>query len=224
MFQRGAGSRWAAAPVLVYTPDISTAWSPLGCSAITLPRVPSSPSDSVNSDSWKRSSSGSTPSITSVQAGSGSTIGSSPCRRRAIWSATTAANISGPAPSLTTPAGRPLGSTPRRSAPGWREMPLRHSSRMIHRPESDLSVMPISTCLASLVTRGSARPASVAAPRAISTASASPSMPAVASRTFTAVSRSDTIRAASPRTANRSTVSCAARDRAASSSVLAVRR
>ena len=71
MFQRGAASRCVSAPVLVYTPDISTAGSPLGVRGrSTLPRVPSRPSASVSSDSCTRSSSGSTPSIASVHAGS----------------------------------------------------------------------------------------------------------------------------------------------------------
>ena len=234
---------------------------------------------SVNSDSWTRSSSGSTPSNASAHAGSslddrqlaapaardlvlehrrrtcrGLRRGSRrrlerrsarprprPPSRRARHR---------PAGSSRSPADRRVVRARRlRSAPGRVRCRLRHSSRMIQRTESDLSVRPISTCLASLVTRGSARPASVAAPRAISTASVSPSMPAAARRACTAVSsspirafgrsaqsgsgirsilrrfnRSDTIRAASPRTANRSTVSCAARDRAASSSALAVRR
>ena len=69
-------------------------------------------------------------------------------------------------------------------------IPVRHSSPMIQRVESDLSVRPISTCLASLVTRRSAMPASVAAPRAICTASVSPSMFAAARRDCTAPSSS----------------------------------
>jgi len=71
---RGGASRCP----LVYTPDISTAGSPLGCSRITLPDVPSRPSASVSTDSCTRSSSGSTPSTTRVHSGSSTTIGSSP--------------------------------------------------------------------------------------------------------------------------------------------------
>jgi site-specific DNA recombinase len=270
------GSRLGAP--LVYTPDISTAGSPLGWSRITLPDVPSRPSPSVSSDSCARSSNGSTPSTTRVHSESSRTIGSSPRGRRASWSSSTAANASGPPPSQTTPAGTPPGSTPtdtdvarwpsptsnHESLPGrppsgpssspainiWFGAILRrHSQCMIHRPESDLSVRPISTCLASLVTLGSARPACAAAARAISTASGSPAIPAAASRFSNAAnsspilalggsshsasgirsilrrfSRSDTIRVTSPRAANRSTVSRAARDRAASLSAVAVRR
>jgi len=104
-----------------------------------------------------------------------------PRRRRASWSSSTVANHSGPPPSQTTPAGTPPGSTPtdtdvarwpsptsnHESLPGrppsgpssspaintwFGAIPRRHSQCMIHRPESDLSVRLISTCLASLVT------------------------------------------------------------------------
>jgi hypothetical protein len=66
VFHRGAGSRWVSAPPLAYTPDINTAGSP--CSTSRLPRVPSRPSASVNSDSIARSRIGSTPSSASVHA------------------------------------------------------------------------------------------------------------------------------------------------------------
>ena len=108
------------------------------------------------------------------------------------------------------------------------------ASCITHSPESDLSVSPISTCLASLVTLGSAKPASVAAracdldrlgqpvdPRRGQTGLAPPR----AARSIRAFggsahsgsgirsilrrfNRSETIRAASPRAASRSTVSC----------------
>ena len=128
-------------------------------------------------------------------------------------------------------------------------MPIRHSSRMIQRAESDASVKPISTCSAPAVTRGSARPASAAAALAISNAPVSPAMPAAARRSLTATvssparacggsvhsgsairsirrrfSRSDAIRALTPRAVRRSTVSSAARDKATSSSQVALRR
>ncbi len=112
----------------------------------------------------------------------GASCASSSCAKRA-----------GPPPSASTPAGTPAGSGPTETTvalaacaghaaasrcPGRPPSgpsssptistcagatPRSHWCAKYHRAESDLSVRPISTCLASLVTRGSASPASTAA-------------------------------------------------------------
>ena len=69
--------------------------------------MPIRPRRSASHDSWTRASSGSKPSIVSVQSGSASTSGTSPRRRRSSWSSSSATNVSGPPPRPMTPAGRP---------------------------------------------------------------------------------------------------------------------
>ena len=125
----------------------------------------------------------------------------------------------GPPPRARTPGGSPPGSTPTEKAvagsasgtsiseslpgrpPIWpnssppsedraRPMPRRASCSNNQRAESDLSVRPISTCLTSLVTRGSPRPASRAAASASAATSVNPSSPAADSRPSTAASSS----------------------------------
>ena len=154
-------------------------------------------------------------------------------RRSAAWSRCPARPPSGPSssPTISTCSG----ATPRR-----------HRCAKYQRAESDLSVRPISMCLASLVTRASASPASAAAASPSSTAAASPSSPCSRSRACTAASssamrafggsahsgvgirsilrrfsRCETILASRPAAPSRSTVSAAARS---SASLLGARR
>ena len=116
------------------------------------------------------------------------------------------------------------------------DIPSARSSSRTARAESDLSVRPISTCFASLVTFGSEQPASRAASSAMRAASTRPSIPAARSRCstvattrsitafggsahsgsgsrsiFRRLSRRETTRASNPRAASRATVSSAAR-------------
>ena len=270
----GAASRCVSAPVLVYTPDISDR----GVAARRAPRSRCRASRAgrrraSSSDSCTRSSSGSTPvdrerpfrvldddrQLTMPAARDlvlehgrkhpglrqDTSAGTPPARprprrRRAVHEQ-----------ARVAPGSRRAVRAHRlRSAPAPARSRRCHSQLMIHLPESDLSVSPISTCLASLVTLGSANPASVAAragdldrlgqprdprPRRAdspqlraarrSAPSADPPTRARGSDRSCAGSiaqrRSEP---SSPRAANRSTVSCAARDRAASSSAVAVRR
>ena len=222
------------------------------------------PSAIVSSASFDRPASGSNPSTTSDHPSRSTTRGSS--ERRRTWSRSSSRNRSGPPARCTTPSGTPLGSIPtektgessasfddhQRVAPRQsaecRRTRRRRSARAperFHRPraaaktaraESALSVSPISTCLASLVTRGSASPAS----RAMSVASAATAarlpIPASRNRCSTAASsrsisalggsahsgsgirsifrrfkRCDTTRVSRPRASSCATVSFAAR-------------
>ena len=128
-------------------------------------------------------------------------------------------------------------------------MPRWTSQSAAQRADSDLSVSPISTCLTSLVIRGSARPAACAAlaassmtwDRSLMSTAARRAITASASRPISAflgsaqygsgmrsilrrLRRLATIRASRPRSRRRSTVCSAARSSARSSSTLAVRR
>ena len=197
------------------TPGAAAWWSKSGA-----PRVPSRPSASVRSDSYTRSRRGSSPSTRASTPGSPSSSGTSPRRRRSSWSFSirergrpTAERRAPPpgrrsAPRRPTPpspanpparagrnrcrSGRPAGPN---SSPAIRTrpapIPRRHSSANAQRAASALSVSPISTCLASLVTRGVGQPGSLGRQRARSRRPRrGPTSPAARSRACTAASSS----------------------------------
>jgi hypothetical protein len=209
-----------AGPTPSYTPPRTTAGSVALFPRTGIPLVPSRPSASARSDSWTRSSDWSSPSKVKVHAVSASTSGTSRRTRLASWSARIPRTVGGPPPTARTPGGVPVGSRPTEttvagaksgtsrceslpgsspsepnSSPAMRTRPaatpLRQSSEKSHCDPSTLSVRPISTCFASLVTRGSTSPASRAALVAISTASRSPSRPRPRNLVSTAARSSD---------------------------------
>ena len=180
------------------------------------PRRPEPPvRESSSSDSCARSRSGSSPRPSSVQPGRRRPRAARRAAVVELVLEQLQEARGGPPPSAITSAGVPVGSAPTETAvarsasgtsrseslpgrppsgpnsspatstsPGYPAAPeLREEPA---RAESDLSVSPISTCFASLVTRASASPAWRAAALAISTASPSPSRPRSRSRASTA--------------------------------------
>ena len=103
----------------------------------------------------------------------GTPVGSTPTEN-AVERAASGTSISESLPGIppSAPNSSPANSTSSAA------MPSRRSSRSTARAESALSVSPISTCLASLVIFGAARPTSRAADSASAATSGSPEMPA----------------------------------------------
>ena len=204
-------SRCASAPVLVYTPDIRTV-----ASSARVPRDHAAARSRAgrlrasSSDSCTRSSSGSTPSIASVHSGSwiddrelttpaardlvlehGREHLPPPGNARDAGSTPTETTVRRPRQIRSLPAAAERTELDRlRSAPAPARSRRCQSQRITQRAESDLSVRPISTCLASLVTFGSANPASAAARAGDLDRLGQPAIPAAANRSCTALSSS----------------------------------
>lgn len=234
------------------------------------PRMPTTPSAKVQHAPATGAGVSTATGKSIVHSGAGSIRGNAPSARRRSCSLRSRRKAAGPPPSRSTPAGTPSGSTPTDTARAWSPIARRCASlpgtppsdpnsspttrtRPDVMPSSDhaaaiavtaspLSVSPISMCLASLVMRGSRRPARRAHASAIATAAGNVCTSVAAIRAWTATTSSaiaafggsrhsgsgirsilrrftrlETTAVCRPRAASAVCVSCAARSRAASS-------